>query len=374
MRLLIIAPEAYPVPSARGSSVETCIYNLATHLSRYHEVTVVSRSMPNLPPVSVQDGLRIIRVPSGSRGAYINRVLRAIEGRSYDHIQVDNRPGFLAAVRQRFPGTPLSIFLHSLSYITPPISSTRQAQSQLAHANMVVVNSASLASRVKELHPAHAHRVHVVHLGVDTSKFRAPTPSQRLLARRIMGLDHAFVIGFVGRFVPIKGIPILLKAAELVADKIPHTTLLLAGSGTRRYVAQIKALARESRVPVRFLGRVPRAKIPRVYWAFDCFVCPTQGHEAFGLVVVEALATGIPTVASANGGIREIITHGADGLLVQQFTNPRCFAEAILAMARDPGGAQLLGMRGRKTCIDRFSWSGSSEALHRLYFGGGCRD
>ncbi len=354
--------------------METCIYNLALNLARAHEVTVVSRSMPDLPRITIQGSLRIIRVAGGTRAAYINRVLRAIEGQSYDHIQVDNRPGFLAAVRQRFPGTPLSIFLHSLSYIVPPISSTRQAQSQLAHANMIVVNSASLASRVKELHPAHGDRVHVVHLGVDTSRFHPPTPSQRLLARRMMGVDSSFVIGFVGRFVPIKGIPILLKAAELVADKIPHTTLLLAGSGTRRYVSQIKALARGAKVPVGFLGRVPRAKIPRVYWALDCFVCPTQGHEAFGLVVVEALASGIPTVASANGGIREIITHGADGLLVQQFTDPRYFAEAILAMARDPGGAHGLGMQGRKTCIARFSWSGSSDALHKLYFGGGCRD
>ncbi len=374
MRLLIIAPEAYPVPNTRGSSVETCIYNLATNLSRRHEVTVVSRSTPGLPRVTIQGRLRIIRVPGGTKVAYIGHVLRAIGGHSYDHIQVDNRPGFLAAVRRRFPATPVSIFLHSLTYVTPPMTAARQAQSQLEDADLIVANSASLAARVKELYPAHGHKVHVVHLGVDTSEFHPPTPNQRLLARRMLGVDGSFVIGFVGRFVPIKGIPTLLKAAELVADEFPHTTLLLAGSGGRGYVSQIRAVARRTKLPVRFLGRVPRAKIPRVYWAFDCFVCPTQGHEAFGLVVVEALASGIPTVASANGGIQEIITHGIDGLLVQRFTDPHRIADAILAIARSPVGAQHLGMQGRRTCLTRFSWSSSSEALHRLYFGGEYRD
>lgn len=370
MRLIIIAPESFPVPSAKGTSVETCIYNIATELAKRHSVTVLSRSAKPLPRVTTRGNLRIIRVPSGSRRQYISRVLRLLASQSFDHIQVDNRPSFLGPVRKHFPQVPLSLFLHSLTFITPPKTSVSRVNPQLAHADMIVTNSHSLQSHVSGLYPSQRHKIRVAHLGVTAAQFRPPTAKERARARAAYGVGNAFVITYAGRFIPLKGIPTLIKAAELVRREIPTAKLLLAGNGKKAYVSYLKTLARRAAVPVRFVGHVPWQKMQRVYWGADCFVCPSQGHEAFGLVVLEALASGLPTVASLNGGIQEIIAHNVNGLLVEDFSKPEEFAKAIIAFVKDQVLARRLGSRGRQTCLERFSWRATSESVHGLYFGG----
>ena len=370
VRLLIIAPESYPVPSAQGTSVETCIYNLAANLAKHHLVTVVSRSVQYLSHVTTCGNLRILRVVGGTKTKYITRVLEAVAGQSFDQIQVDNRPSFLATVRKQFPKTPLSIFLHSLTFVTPPKTSIGRACSQLAVADLVVVNSESLKSRVSALCPSQGLNIKVVHLGVTVSKFRPPTNLERTLARAKYRLEGSFAIVYAGRIIPLKGVPLLIKAADLAHQEIPSAKLLLAGSGKKTYVSYVKALANRANVPVKFTGNVPWQKMQQVYWTADCFVCPTQGHEAFGLVVAEALATGVPTVASHNGGIQEIITHGVNGLLVIDFDSPNEFAKAVVAIAKNSALSKRLGEQGRITCVSRFTWQNASETLQRLYFGG----
>src|SRR5690606_23910693 len=108
----------------------------------------------------------------------------------------------------------------------------------------------------------------------------------------------------------------------------------IIGSGKRRYVAYLKSLGRRSKVPVRFVGAVPRRSMHKMYWMADCVACPTQGHEAFGLVIAEALASGAPTVASRNGGMKEIIKHGYNGMLVRHYRSPHAFAREMIKLAK----------------------------------------
>ena len=370
VRLLIIAPENYPVPSIKGTSVETCIFNIATHLAKEHCVTVVSRSVKHLPRVSSYDGLRIIRIAGGARRKYIVRALRAVAGQRFDHIQIDNRPGFVPIVRKSFPRTPLSLFLHSLTFVTRPRASSKRVRAQLSHTDMIISNSMSLKSCLSELYPGQGKKIRVVHLGVSASRFRPPTALERVQARRERGVSHSFAVLFVGRFIPLKGIPLLIEAAQLVYEEVPSTKLLLVGSGKEEYVSYIRSLARRVNVPVEFIGPVLWNKMPHVYWAADCFVCPTQGHEAFGLVVVEALSSGLPAVASHNGGIKEIVRHNTNGLLIEDYGNPQRFADAIIAIAKNPDLAKRLGQGGRDTSVNQFSWEKAGESLQRLYFGG----
>src|SRR5699024_680281 len=155
--------------------------------------------------------------------------------------------------------------------------------------------------------PKQAYKIKVVRLGVDPTIFRPPSPVERRRIRAKYKAQGSFALVYAGRFIPLKGIPTLIRAAELVHKRIPQTKLYLIGSGRKKYVARMKQLARRVNVPVHFVGAVRRKAMPSMYWMADCFVCPTQGHESFGLVIVEALATGVPTVASKSGGIQEII-------------------------------------------------------------------
>lgn len=373
MRLLIIAPERYPIPSPRGTSVETCVLNIAHHLAKQHEVTVISRGKQGLARISSRGNLRIIRVSGSTRQGYIAQALRALSGKHFDHIQVDNRPGFLPLVKNKFPNTALSIYLHSLTFVTPPKASIARVDKQLKVANKVVVNSQSLKSCLATLYPGQSHKIEIVHLGVSTSMFRPPSFVERTQARVKYGVSKSFAIIYAGRLNRLKGIPVLIQAAEQVYTHVPNAKLLLIGSGGKAYTAYIKALARLATIPVEVIGHVPRVRMPQAYWAGDCLVCPSQGHEAFGLVAAEALATGLPTVASRNGGLEELITHNVNGLLVADYHSPKGFAKAILTIKQDPSLAKSLGREGRSSCEANFTWQKTSEQLHNLYFGGGAR-
>jgi spore coat protein SA len=367
MRLLIIAPGQYPVPNVKGTSVENCIINIAGRLARRHHVTIVSRKTPQLPPRSRHGNLTIIRVPGGSRAAYLAGVSKAIRGKTFDVIQIDNRPSYLAAVRQIFPHTPISLFLHSLTFVTPPMASVRTVRSQLSAADLIVANSHSLKKQLTMRFPAQAKKIRVVHLGVNLAQFRPPTAAERRKVRKQYRALGKFCIVYAGRFIPIKGIPQLIRAAEMVHRRVPSARLFLAGGGTSPYAARIRRMARRAKLPVHLMGYLPRKSVHRAYWLADCLVCPTQGHESFGLVVAEAMACGVPVVASRTGGIPEIIRHNRTGLLVASYRRPSAFANAILRIARSKKLARRLGTAARAACARRFSWQMTSARLERLY-------
>jgi glycosyltransferase involved in cell wall biosynthesis len=140
---------------------------------------------------------------------------------------------------------------------------------------------------------------------------RGVPPRAEARATLGVGEDAGFVIGFAGRLTTAKALDVLLDA--LVA--LPNATLLLAGNGPDRdeLAAQARRLGLEDRV--RFLGGLQRDGVLRVFRAADVAVLPSR-WENFPHSVVEALATGTPVVASAVGGVLEIVDDGVNGLLV----------------------------------------------------------
>lgn len=370
VNIAIIAPGEIPVPPRVGGSVEHCIAEIAKRMAAAHRVKVYSRRSPGYAAVSRRGGLTIVRVPGGKGGRYLGSVLRSIGGQTFDWIQIDNRPSFLPTVRKRFPHAQIAVFLHSTTFVTPPNASRGKASRLLAHANLIVANSRSLASRLRSLFPSLKHKVRHVPLGVDLSEFRPPSPERRKAIRSAFGASGSFAVLFAGRLVPKKGVPVLIKAMEHVRRSVPGAKLYIAGgAGKRAYVSRLKRMAAVSRVPVRFLGYVPRRRMPSLYWLADCFVCPSQGHEAFGLVNVEAMASGTPCVASRNGGIREVVKHGRTGRLVARYRSPEAFAEQIKAVARDRQSASAMAIRARRDVVSRFGWSSTAARLARIYSG-----
>jgi spore coat protein SA len=118
---------------------------------------------------------------------------------------------------------------------------------------------------------------------------------------------------------------------------------------------------------VKFLGTVAHRRMHQIYRQADILVCPSQKHEAFGLVNVEALSAGLPVIASDIGGIREIVIQGWNGLLVPEYTNPHAFAEAIIFLVRNPQLLRSMGVIARLDCLSRFSWSATAGHLSQLY-------
>lgn len=361
MRICMIAPEQFTVPG--DGSVEICIWNIARRLARKHQVTIVSRSAPGLPDTAEIEQVRFVLVPSGTSSRYRSSVLGYLKAAEpFDILQIDNRPLLLAAVKRQHPGTPVLAFLHSLTFVPPEARIARS----LALADAVAANSRSLEQRLARRFPGIRRKLRLVPLGADLSRFSPAQPQEKARLRAMHGLPAGFTVLFVGRVIPRKGVPVLLRAMHRLKQQLP-CRLLIAGRGKPPYLRQLRALARRLGVSVSFLGNIPHGDIHTLYQAADCFVCPSQRHEAFGLVNVEAMASGLPVIASSNGGIREIITSGHNGYLVERYRNPADFASRMLQIGRSPALAARIGMQGRADALERFEWQHTADLLEELY-------
>jgi spore coat protein SA len=360
LHLLIIAPEAIPVPSS-GGSVEICIYHIAKQLARRHAVTIVSRKHSRYPDVTRQGNLTIVRVPAGGYKRYMTNVCKYIRGKRYDFIQVDNRPWSVLAVKRLFPRTPVSLFLHSLTFVSPRTAPC------LAKADVIVANSSSLRSRLKQMFPGQKHKIRKVWLGADLNRFTPPSIMQKNSLKRRYGGENTFLVLFIGRVIPRKGVPILIRAIHLLRNKVKNVRLIVTGGGRADYVRGLRNLAASLKVPVTFTGPVAHGRIQSVYRAADCFVCPSQRHEAFGLVNVEAMASGLPVVASDIGGIGEIVSHGKTGFLVKRYSDPGEFARCLHSLAVNPTLRKTMAQAGRASVLQKFSWASTAISLESVY-------
>lgn len=360
MHICIIAPEQFPVPG--DGSVEICIWAIAKQLSLRHKVTILSRKTVQLPESAELEQVRIIRLASGSPARYQASVLKYLEEESFDVIQVDNRPLLMAAVKRRHPETPVLLFLHSLTFVPAEVRIARS----LAHANGVAVNSRSLQMRLSKRFPGLSRKLSVISLGADLTRFAPAELPERLRLRRLYRLPPVFTVLFVGRVIPRKGVPVLIRAMHRLNKRLP-AHLIIAGQGKPSYIRQLKSLAGRLGVSVSFLGNVAHEHIHGLYQAADCFVCPSQRHESFGLVNVEAMASGLPVIASNNGGIREIIDSGYNGYLVGRYREALPFARLLLRIGRSPGLAAKIGMQGRSDALQNFEWQHTAVHLEELY-------
>lgn len=179
-------------------------------------------------------------------------------------------------------------------------------------------------------------KVAVVPWGVNRARF---CPGDPAVARVDLGLDlSADVVLFVGRFVPVKGLDLLLQALPEVVGKRPGVRLLVAGGGDTEGPERRAALALAEDLGVAarvtWLGPVAQPALAAVYRAADLLVVPSR-YESFGLAALEALACGTPVVATAVGAMDRVIRSGVNGQVVQEAA-PRPLATAICAQLAGP--------------------------------------
>lgn len=202
-------------------------------------------------------------------------------------------------------------------------------------------------------------RVHVVAPGVDLDHFSV---RDRGDCRRRLGLpEDVRVVLSVRRLAERMGLDVLLQAWA----RLPYGLLLLAGDGPAR--DRLHALASELDLGVdrvRFLGRVAEDELPLLYGAADLSVVPTTELEGFGLVVLESLAVGTPVIASAEGGLTEVLPTLQKDLLVET-GSPQALAER-LGSAFD-GSRPLPDRAVCRSFAERFSWERTATRFSELY-------
>jgi glycosyltransferase involved in cell wall biosynthesis len=229
-----------------------------------------------------------------------------------------------------------------------------------------VACSAAVADHVAGRLGLDRSSVDVIANGVDVDRFAAPRPGAGAAVRAGLGIDPAApVAGIVGRISVQKAQDVLLRAAPAVLEGRPDTVFVVAG-GTQepRFEAEVRALARSLGIAsrVRFVGHV--ADAPALYAALDVLATPSR-WEGYGLVLAEAMAAGVPVVASDIPAIREVTGNGAAALLVAP-DDPAALAAGLAGVLARPALAEDLAVRGR-ALARRWSWDGPATALDELY-------
>jgi len=204
--------------------------------------------------------------------------------------------------------------------------------------------------------------------GVDIERFRPATPLEKEKIRKDLEIPNTSpVLLTLTRLVPRKGIDILIKAVKILKKDYPELLLLIAGSG--RDLQRLKDLAKDSKETIRFLGEISEAALPDLYRASDIFCMPCRSRwggleqEGFGIVFLEAAASGIPQIAGKSGGSADAVLNNETGLVINNPKDPRQLAQSIEKLLKDSEKLKRMGLDARKRTEDYFSYDQLSKSL-----------
>jgi starch synthase len=305
----------------------------------------------------------------------------------HSHTWYANLAGHVAKLLH---GVPHVVTMHSLEPLRPwkaeqlgggyALSSWVERTAVTA-ADAVIAVSAGMMRDVLAAYPSvEPARIHVVHNGIDTDEYR-PDHGTDVIAR--LGVDpHRPSVVYVGRITRQKGLPYLLRAAARFPPDV-QVVLLAGAPDTPEIGAEVETLAsalRATRDGVIWVQEMlPKPAVIQVLTHATVFVCPSV-YEPMGIVNLEAMACETAVVATATGGIPEVVADGETGLLVpitqaidgtgtpldaDRFV--RDLAAAVNEVLADPARASALGKAGRRRAVDHFSWTAIAERTIDVY-------
>jgi phosphatidylinositol alpha-1,6-mannosyltransferase len=257
---------------------------------------------------------------------------------------------------------PYDLVLHGAEVTVPGrIPGSKQALSYTLTRARKIISAGGYAAREAEHAAGRELPVTVVPCGVDPAKFRPLSPAERDAARRDLGLPvDAELIVSVSRLVPRKGFDTAIRAVARMKRTRPDLLLVIAGGG--RDADRLQRLADELDAPVRFLGRVPNAKLPPLYGCGDIFTMLCRNRwggleqEGFGIVFIEAASAGVAQVAGDSGGAAEAVADGDTGLVIRDPENIQDVVDAFNTLLDDDALRLRMAHRSRERVLADFSY------------------
>jgi glycosyltransferase involved in cell wall biosynthesis len=382
----------------QNSAVEILTYEIARRLARHCDVIVYAKRGRDQKKFEYHEGVQYRRISATidekfdylSRGVdrrlprsyhrrplfasrlyylfYASQVARDLRSENCDIVHIQNFSQFAPIIRKFDPKIKIVLNMHC-HWLTE--LDRAMIESRLREIDMVIGCSEYITETVRRGFPYFAKRCQTVFNGVDVNQFVPNDPC------RVSKKGDIKQLLFVGALSPEKGVHVLLEAFQKVIKQYPQVNLeIVGGVGSRagfslavtddpkrrallpicgNYVSQLEELSSAVAGHVSFAGPVPHRLLVNFYQKADVFVLPSVGNEPFGMPLIEAMAAGVPVVATRGGGTPEIVADTETGLLVER-GNASALAEAILCLLSDESLRKSMGRAARRRAVAFFSW------------------
>jgi len=358
------------------------VEHLVPQLRRFIDVDVHCFGEPRTDAAAYETPVELAQANAALQTLGVDLEIAAATGEAtvaHSHTWYANMAGHLSG---KLHGIPHVITAHSLEPRRPwkeeqlgggyRISSWVE-QTAYANAEAIIAVSGGMRDDVLDCYPfVDPDKVHVVYNGIDTAMYRKVTGTDALERH---GVDPAkpYVL-FVGRITRQKGISHLLKSARMFNEDIP-LVLCAASPDTPELGAEVdEAIAelKSTRSNVHLIdAQLSREDIVQFLSHALLFACPSV-YEPLGIVNLEAMGCEVPVVASAVGGIPEVVVDGQTGVLVtydekEPKVFEKAFADAVNEVAADPAKAKEMGKRGRARAVESFGWEAIAKQTVEIY-------
>ncbi len=230
-------------------------------------------------------------------------------------------------------------------------------------ATEVIVNSNYMKNELQRLFGLPFEKINVIPNGINLSNFIGIERDYDF--RRQYAMDNEKIILYVGRLVYEKGIQHLIAAMPKILSNYHDAKLVIAGRGGM--MDELKAEARNLGLgnKVYFTGYLDSKQVQKMYKCADVAVFPST-YEPFGIVALEAMLAGVPTVVSDVGGLNEIVNHGVDGMK-SYAGNPNSIADSVTALLYDHQLAANVSKRAKQKVKEQFNWEKIAQDTHFTY-------
>lgn len=377
MKIAVLTSGILPVPAVKGGAVENLIdfylaYNEQHHL---HDITVYSVSDPltaghpalqstvnHYHYIEIWSLLSKIRkhIYKQFHGReyyhytieyYLHQAMKDIAKKDFDVILIENRPAYGLKLSRRTKAK-LIYHLHN-DFLN---NETRKGHDIYQAASRIITVSDFIARRVRTIKNVSGNEpasIVTVHNGIDLDSFSSATLSP--ISRSQLGLeDDDFVIVYSGRMNAEKGIAELVEALGLLRSQ-PKIKLLVVGGSffgnsdqDNPFTIRLKTVARPLSERIVFTGFIPYSEVPAYLRLADLAVIPSQWEEPFGLTCVEAMAMGLPIIATRQGGIPETLRDDYAILLAADCDFVEQLSETISALYGQPEKRRLMGQAAQE--------------------------
>lgn len=357
---------AHLVSAGEAGGILSVVTTLASYQARNgHEVWACSLSGRALDSLLLDE--RVTALGFGIRGPWdvlaIARLFRFLRETRLDVLHC--HPGTLGRVLGLLAGVPRIVATYHGTWAEAG-TVVRQVHRWLAgRTSVLVANSNYVRGYFASALLVRETRLRLVYNGVDSAWFSGAQEGPEGSTRRSLRIpEEGRVIAWTGRLHPDKGIETLIEAAPTVVQRVPSAFFVIVGTG--KHQSALEATAERVGMSDRVVFAGSQRDVRSTLAVAEVFAYPSLRREGFGLAVVEAMAAGVPVVASDCGGICEVVESGETGLLVEA-GDSEALAAAIVELLEDHSLSRLLSRHAAEAVARRFDARRMCEAYERLY-------